>query len=119
MGDGAFTGGMVFEALNDAGSQGDDVLLILNDNGQAIEENVGALHQNGRYEAFIQSLGLTWMGGPIDGHDMPELHSALVHALQASGPRVLHVRTRRQLLDSLGLSESLPGPQHFQTNFAE
>lgn len=119
VGDGAFTGGMVFEALNDAGSQGDDVLLILNDNGQAIEENVGALHQNGRYEAFIQSLGWTWMGGPIDGHDMPELHSALEHALQASGPRVLHVQTRRPLLDSLGLSESLPGPQHFQTHFAE
>lgn len=63
VGDGAFTGGMVFEALNDAGSRGDDVLLILNDNGQAIEENVGALHQNGRYEAFAQSLGWAWMGG--------------------------------------------------------
>ncbi len=119
VGDGAFTGGMIFEALNDAGSQGDDVLLILNDNGQAIEENVGALHQNGRYESLVQSLGWTWLGGPIDGHDLPKLYTALEKALHVSGPRVVHVRTRRPSLMELGLSESPPGPAHFQTHFAE
>jgi hypothetical protein len=33
VGDGAMTGGMVFEALNDGGGWGADVLLVINDNG--------------------------------------------------------------------------------------
>ncbi|KRO58660.1 MAG: hypothetical protein ABR98_00445 [Cryomorphaceae bacterium BACL7 MAG-120910-bin2] len=118
IGDGAFTGGMVFEALNDAGAHGDDVLVILHDNGQAIEENVGALHQNGRYAAFMQSLGWNWMGGPVNGHDMPELHSSLENALRQTGPRVLHVQTKRPTLDSLGLEEKALSPDHFQEHFA-
>ena len=118
VGDGAFTGGMVFEAMNDAGSYGDDVLLILNDNGQAIEENVGALHRNGRYETMAHTLGWSWMGGPVDGHDVPELHSALRHALEHRGPRVLHVRTKRPSLEALGLKESPIGRSYFQYQFA-
>ncbi|MDG1253419.1 MAG: 1-deoxy-D-xylulose-5-phosphate synthase [Schleiferiaceae bacterium] len=119
IGDGAFTGGMVFEAMNDAGSLGDDVLVILNDNGQAIEENVGALHQNGRYESLAQALGWSWMGGPINGQDIPELYSALSDALDQSGPRILHVQTRRPSLDSLGLKDGAIGAKHFQYHFAQ
>jgi len=119
VGDGAFTGGMVFEAMNDAGSQGDDVLLILNDNGQAIEENVGALHQNGQYASIAKGMGWTWMGGPIDGHNAVELHAAVQQALATKGPRVLHVRTQRPSLETLGLKDSTVGPAHFQHRFAQ
>ncbi len=45
IGDGAFGSGMVFEALNDAGQSGEDVIVILNDNGMSISPNVGALHK--------------------------------------------------------------------------
>ncbi|MCR4693573.1 MAG: 1-deoxy-D-xylulose-5-phosphate synthase [Firmicutes bacterium] len=42
-GDGALTGGMMFEALNDAGHSGSKVIFILNDNNMSISQNVGAI----------------------------------------------------------------------------
>ncbi len=43
IGDGAMTAGMAFEALNHAGEQGTDLLVVLNDNDMSISPNVGAL----------------------------------------------------------------------------
>jgi len=43
MGDGALTGGLAYEALNNAGSLGKNLLLILNDNHMSISPNVGAI----------------------------------------------------------------------------
>ena len=45
IGDGSMTAGMAFEAMNHAGTTNADVLIILNDNGIAIDKNVGALSQ--------------------------------------------------------------------------
>ncbi|MBE7044832.1 MAG: 1-deoxy-D-xylulose-5-phosphate synthase [Ruminococcaceae bacterium] len=42
-GDGAMTGGMLFEALNDAGHSKTPLILILNDNAMSISKNVGAV----------------------------------------------------------------------------
>jgi 1-deoxy-D-xylulose-5-phosphate synthase len=42
IGDGAMTAGMAFEALNHGGDVYPDMLVILNDNGMSISENVGA-----------------------------------------------------------------------------
>lgn len=52
LGDGALTGGLAYEALNNAGQSGSDLLVILNDNGMSIAPNVGALSQ---YLASITS----------------------------------------------------------------
>ncbi len=43
VGDGALTGGMCYEALNDAGSSKTHLIVILNDNKMSISPNVGAL----------------------------------------------------------------------------
>lgn len=43
IGDGSMTGGIAFEALNNAGDSGANLLVILNDNGIAIDKSVGAL----------------------------------------------------------------------------
>lgn len=43
IGDGALTGGMAFEALNDAGISGANLIVILNDNQMSIDKNVGGL----------------------------------------------------------------------------
>ncbi|PID89985.1 MAG: 1-deoxy-D-xylulose-5-phosphate synthase [Bacteroidetes bacterium] len=45
IGDGALTGGIAFEALNNGGASRSDILVILNDNDMSIDPNVGALHQ--------------------------------------------------------------------------
>ncbi len=44
IGDGAMTAGMAFEALNHAGDQKADMLVVLNDNDMSISPNVGALN---------------------------------------------------------------------------
>ncbi|HVV97422.1 MAG TPA: 1-deoxy-D-xylulose-5-phosphate synthase N-terminal domain-containing protein, partial [Rhodanobacteraceae bacterium] len=43
IGDGAMGAGMAFEALNHGGDVEPDMLVILNDNGMSISENVGAM----------------------------------------------------------------------------
>ena len=45
VGDGALTGGMCYEALNDAGQSKTPLIVILNDNEMSISRNVGALSQ--------------------------------------------------------------------------
>ncbi|MDI3269994.1 MAG: 1-deoxy-D-xylulose-5-phosphate synthase [Bacillota bacterium] len=44
VGDGALTGGLAYEGLNNAGSLGTDLIVILNDNSFSIAPNVGAIH---------------------------------------------------------------------------
>lgn len=46
IGDGALTGGMAFEGLNNAGYLKSDILVILNDNNMAIDPNVGGFSQS-------------------------------------------------------------------------
>ncbi len=45
IGDGALTGGLAFEGLNNAGVQKSNLLVILNDNDMAIDPNVGAFKE--------------------------------------------------------------------------
>ena len=43
IGDGALTGGLAFEGLADAGSSGEPLIVILNDNGMSITKSVGGV----------------------------------------------------------------------------
>jgi len=45
IGDGSMTAGLAFEGLNNAGIQNSNLLVILNDNQMAIDQNVGALSE--------------------------------------------------------------------------
>ena len=63
VGDGALTGGMCYEALNDAGQSGTRLIVILNDNEMSISRNVGALskyltglRQSRSYRAFKRGV---------------------------------------------------------------
>lgn len=43
VGDGALTGGLAYEGLNNAGAAGRDLIVVLNDNSMSISPNVGAI----------------------------------------------------------------------------
>ncbi len=43
IGDGALTGGMAIEAMNDAGREKNNIIVVLNDNEMSISENVGSI----------------------------------------------------------------------------
>ena len=45
IGDGAMTGGLAFEGLNDAGIANKNLIVILNDNEMSIDKNVGAMSE--------------------------------------------------------------------------
>ncbi len=45
IGDGAMTGGLAYEGLNNAGASNADILVILNDNNMSISPNVGAMKE--------------------------------------------------------------------------
>ena len=46
LGDGALTGGLAYEGLNDAGESGEPLVVVLNDNGMSITTNVGAISRH-------------------------------------------------------------------------
>ncbi|HTV86391.1 MAG TPA: 1-deoxy-D-xylulose-5-phosphate synthase [Dyella sp.] len=102
IGDGAMTAGMAFEALDHAGDLSANLLVVLNDNGMSISENVGGLAK--RLEkhdesvsvpsSMFEELGFDY-SGPIDGHDLPALLAALRQVKQRPGPQLLHVITTK------------------------
>lgn len=46
IGDGALTGGLAYEGLNNAGASKADLLVVLNDNNFSIDRNLGAVHEH-------------------------------------------------------------------------
>ena len=85
VGDGALTGGLTFEGLNNAGGSPLPLVVVLNDNQMSISANVGAipaLLRTREARAFFEGLGFTYLG-PVDGHAL----GPLVAALRRPGPR--------------------------------
>ncbi|WP_454846287.1 1-deoxy-D-xylulose-5-phosphate synthase [Pseudomonas farris] len=105
IGDGAVTGGMAYEAMNNAGIYKElPFLVILNDNDMSISPPAGALREyfgklkqvkgSGTDATFFKALGFNYTG-PIDGHNLDELLAAL-HALKKlRGPQLLHIVTEK------------------------
>jgi len=104
VGDGALTGGLAYEALNNIGVSASPVLIVLNDNGRSYAPTVSALSTAGRtgdelYDpkapaGFFEALGVAYEG-PVDGHDLDALEEALRAAARHEGPVVLHVHTTK------------------------
>ena len=96
IGDGALTGGMTAEALNNffvAAHR--PVVIIVNDNGRSYSPTIGGL------AARIVSRGATQVAGelgfdcigPVDGHSLPELEDALRRAKDSHRTVLVHART--------------------------
>ncbi len=91
-GDGAMTGGIAFEALNNAGSMGSKLIVILNDNEMSIDRNSGSLsHHLSKLRAsktyldFKKQLKRTVKGIPRVGDNlyagMDHLRNSLKYAI--------------------------------------
>lgn len=140
VGDGALTGGMAYEALNNLGHSGARVVIVFNDNGRSyaptiskLSESLSRLRLNPSYlsarakakaalrrlprsletlahsgiaglssalreviepHVFFEALGVRYTG-PLDGHDIAGLESALARAAAWDGPIVVHVLTHK------------------------
>jgi 1-deoxy-D-xylulose-5-phosphate synthase len=97
VGDGALTGGLTFEGLNNAGGSSLPLVVVLNDNQMSISANVGAipaLLRTREARAFFEGLGFTYLG-PVDGHALGPLVAALREARASSRPVVVHAMTQK------------------------
>ena len=140
IGDGALTGGMAWEALNNiAADRTRNLVIVVNDNGRSYSPTIGgladrlaSLRLQPSYERLLETgkqalrrtpvvgrplysalhamkvgikdalspqelfsdLGLTYVG-PVDGHDIAAVESALRRARRAGRPVVVHAVTRK------------------------
>jgi 1-deoxy-D-xylulose-5-phosphate synthase len=134
VGDGALTGGMCWEALNNIAAADRPVIVVVNDNGRSYDSTAGglasrmtrlrvsrsyeqalgtvrrtiggtplyrALHgvKRGMKDALLpdgmfDDLGLKYIG-PVDGHDVRALETALHAARDFGGPVIVHAVTRK------------------------
>ncbi|MGW6740661.1 1-deoxy-D-xylulose-5-phosphate synthase [Streptomyces sp. NPDC055025] len=110
IGDGALTGGLAWEGLNNLGAgRSRPVIVVLNDNGRsyapttgALAGHLSALKRHGTRTAerqahpaernVITDLGLGYVG-PVDGHDTTAVEDALRRARAMARPVVVHVVT--------------------------
>lgn len=102
MGDGALTGGLAYEALNQAATEKVNLLVVLNDNAMSIDPNVGGMQQHlnklrqsaSERPSLFEKLGLPYFG-PVDGHNLSALLQALQAAKARGGVQLLHVLTTK------------------------
>jgi 1-deoxy-D-xylulose-5-phosphate synthase len=99
VGDGALTGGMCWEGLNNLGAGPPRaVVVVLNDNGRSYSPTVGGLPTHladlPAGPSLFELLGLAYLG-PVDGHDVEAVEEALRKARALRSPVVVHVRTTK------------------------
>ena len=121
IGDGALTGGMAYEALNNAAELETNFIIVLNDNNMSISPNVGGMSnylsvirtaeaytamvdavrrtKSSIKQLFIpgmlfENMGLTYLG-PVDGHNMRQMMRLFNEAKRVKGPVVVHVLTEK------------------------
>jgi 1-deoxy-D-xylulose-5-phosphate synthase len=139
VGDGALTGGMCWEALNNIAAARNPLVIVVNDNGRSYAPTIGGLADhlatlrlNPGYEkvldlvkealehtplvgrplyealhaikkgvkdavapqAMFEDLGIKYVG-PVDGHDLAAVESALRRARGFGGPVIVHAVTRK------------------------
>jgi 1-deoxy-D-xylulose-5-phosphate synthase len=89
VGDGALTGGMAYEALNNVGQLKPEMVIILNDNGRSyaptvggIAENLGHLRLSPRYEAAKDAAGTALRSLPAVGHSAYETARRMKNSLK-------------------------------------
>src|SRR5437588_6271103 len=89
IGDGALTGGMAYEALNNIGQLKPELVIVLNDNGRSyaptvggIAENLGQLRLSPRYEAAKDRAGNALRSLPAVGHSAYETARRMKNSLK-------------------------------------
>ncbi|MBA8826214.1 1-deoxy-D-xylulose-5-phosphate synthase [Saccharopolyspora lacisalsi] len=102
IGDGALTGGMAWEAMNNLGRGGGRTVVVLNDNDRSysptvggIAEHLAALRDNRDPDRdLFTTMGFDYVG-PVDGHDIGAVERACERAALLDRPVVVHCVTTK------------------------
>lgn len=116
IGDGALTGGMALEALNDAGTSNTNLIIVLNDNEMSIEKNTGGLARALAVSpsSMFENLGYTYLG-PVDGNDIASLERTFKEAKKIKGPVLIHCKTIKG--KGYSIAEKNPDKYHSVPSF--
>ena len=103
IGDGALTGGMAFEALNNLGKLKTNMIIILNDNRMSISENVGGMSN---YLAKIRTnTAYTGFKGNLEeALNKTTVGTHLVRTLKNSKDSLKHLMIGDMLFEDMGLT---------------
>ncbi len=104
IGDGALSGGMAMEALNNVGKLKSNMIIILNDNNMSISENVGGM---ANYLAKIRSnTAYTGFKGGLEDalNKLPEVGSKIVKKLKQSKDSLKHLFIGGMYFEDLGIT---------------
>lgn len=97
VGDGAYTGGMTHEALNNCRPDL-PIIIVINENGMSISENKGAFASYLSHirvsESYFTDLGFRYIG-KLDGNNYTELENALRMAKEYGKATVIHIKTTK------------------------
>ncbi|MGJ7905494.1 1-deoxy-D-xylulose-5-phosphate synthase [Actinopolyspora sp. H202] len=102
IGDGALTGGLAWESMNNLGNGAGRVVVVLNDNCRSYGPTVGGIAEHlaelraGTQHGpnLFEVLGFAY-SGPVDGHDIAATERALRHAAELNSPAVVHCVTEK------------------------
>lgn len=100
IGDGALTGGEVYESFEYLSNCHKNGLIIINDNSRSISKNIPfmdkLLSNTDSLKSILESFGFNYIG-PINGHDYNQMFNAFDLSLSYSGITVLHIKTKKGL----------------------
>lgn len=104
LGDGALTGGMAFEAINNAGRLKTNFIIVLNDNNMSISENVGGmakylakLRTNTKYTGFKERIESTL-------NQVPGVGKEIVDKLKRSKDAIKYFMLPSMFFEDMGLT---------------
>lgn len=112
IGDGALTGGMAYEALNDAGQSGSDVIVILNDNEMSILKNVGAMSE---YLSRIRVQPTYYKMKDLTERvllKIPVVGKKIVNALRKTKSGIKHLLLPQTIFEEMGFTYLGPVDGH-------
>lgn len=103
IGDGSLTGGMVYEALNNAAALKSNYMIVLNDNNMSISENVGGLSDH--LSVLRTSRGYTGFkeGLQTSLEKIPGIGNGLVSGLRKMKSSVKHLMIPGMIFEDLGV----------------
>ena len=119
IGDGAMTGGMAFEALNDAGRSHNNLIIILNDNEMSISKNVGGFS---RYLSKIRTQPIySRAKEDLDTflNRIPAIGKSAVRALDRAKGTIKYIVMPGMIFEELGLKYLGPIDGHDITELTE
>ena len=98
IGDGAMTGGLIYEAFNDVKTIGKKFIAVINNNDMSISKNVGSVAEYLRdldtVRQPFREYGIKYYGS-VDGHNIQDLIKAFTFARECKNSIIINVHTQK------------------------